>query len=538
MKMILPVNPLLLIRHRAIKATAFAGAVMLLAAAACSADDQTASRGVAAQPTPDAQATIPALARTGNVGLPTPTTVPVANRAVAIEFSAGHEDISQRWDAFHAEIDVWRQGLTQCTPSAAQSALSNFAGDFARITESARALPRSMVIRILADDLIKAAEREESALRLLRDTWQPGNTSNNSSATVAAGDDTEASEGSSADSSHLAIVSPFESLAIARSQSALLRRSVADSLLDRSGRTDAAAQTEIDTFSELLDELELAWDQFHVDYDELRTQVVDLTESEAASLLGATLTRFTDIVSSVRALPDGDATSGIAQILSNAAQQEERGLRRLRSAIQNGGTSAVEEAAQESNGDANGGEESAPADSDGEAVVDTSAYDAFDSQIAVSNAGRVEARRSLTLAKLDLDSETKRQVTEFTGQYDSLTQAWDSFHNSYDDWRKTDGGCDRSQVIQELGRLGVIIGEIAKDARNLPAATVLRPMGELLVEAAEREVRALRDLGNSWQPYNTGAYTTLDQETTTANRLRRQVAVGLQELSERFEISP
>ena len=105
MKMILPVNPLSVIRHKAIKATAFAAALMLLAAAACGSGDQTPSRGVAAQPTPDAQSTITALARTGNVGLPTPTTVPAADRAVAIEFSAGHEDISQRWDAYHAEFD-------------------------------------------------------------------------------------------------------------------------------------------------------------------------------------------------------------------------------------------------------------------------------------------------------------------------------------------------------------------------------------------------------------------------------------------------
>ena len=41
-----------------------------------------------------------------------------------------------------------------------------------------------------------------------------------------------------------------------------------------------------------------------------------------------------------------------------------------------------------------------------------------------------------------------------------------------------------------------------------------------------------------WQPYDTGVYATLDQERTSANKLRRQVTVGLQELFERFGISP
>ena len=93
-------------------------------------------------------------------------------------------------------------------------------------------------------------------------------------------------------------------------------------------------------------------------------------------------------------------------------------------------------------------------------------------------------------------------------------------------------------MIQDLSRFGVSFSEIANEARNLPAATVLRPMGELLVEAAQREERALRDLVNTWRPYDTGVYTTLDQETTAANKLRRQVTVGLQELYERFGISP
>ena len=88
-------------------------------------------------------------------------------------------------------------------------------------------------------------------------------------------------------------------------------------------------------------------------------------------------------------------------------------------------------------------------------------------------------------------------IATFTEDYNALTLDWDSFHKDYDEWRNTDGGCNRSQMMQELGRFGVSFSEIARDARNLPAATVLRPMGGLLVEAAEREERALRDLGDS-----------------------------------------
>lgn len=522
-------NPLKIIKNRAIAATALAAAGLLLAAAACGSDAATPTRGVV-PPIPDAQATITALTRRAEVGTPTPTVVPAADRAVAVAFADGHGALSKRWDAFHSEFDGWRQGLAQCAPGAVQSSLEEFAGNFAQITESARALPRSAVIRNLADDLIRAAEQEEAALRLLRDTWQPGMINNLFSSSLVDDSNPDASENSSVDANPMEGGSPFEQVAAARSQAALLRRSVADSLLDRSSRTDASSQAEIDAFSDLFQELDATWDQFHLDYDELRTEVVALSASEAAVRLGALVAQFTDIVSAVRALPDGDATLHITQILSKAVQEEDRSLRRLRGAVQNSGDSTGTSASDEEGSEASSG--------DAGAGVGTSMYDVFDSQIATSSVSREEARRSLTKVKEDISPETQSAVVAFTNQYDTLTVDWNSFHSSYDEWRKTNGGCDRSQVMRDLGRFGVSFSEIALAARNLPAATVLRPMGELLVEAAQREERALRDLESTWQPYNSGVYATLDQERTSANKLRRQVTVGLQELFERFGISP
>ncbi len=89
-----------------------------------------------------------------------------------------------------------------------------------------------------------------------------------------------------------------------------------------------------------------------------------------------------------------------------------------------------------------------------------------------------------------------------------------------------------------MGQFTAALSKIASDARNLPAATVLRPMGELLVEAAEREERAVRQLRDSWQPFDLEIYGNLDQERSAASKLRRQVSVGIQELLERFGITP
>ena len=519
-------SPLNRLKKRRVAITALSAAGFLLAAAACGSDDAAPSRGVVAAPTPDAQATITALARTSGVGTPTPTAVPAADRAVAVAFAEGHGALVQQWDSFHSEFDGYRLGLTQCTPGAVRSALSVFAGNFGQITESTRALPRPAVVRNLADDLIKAAEQEEAALRLLRDTWQPGATNDSSAAIEIEGNNPEETEESNSPSTSGTVGTPFENVAEARSRAALLRRSVADSLFDRTSRTDEDAQAEIDAFAILFRDLETAWDQFHRDYDDLRTQVADLSASDAATSLSAIVAQFADIVSAVRDLPDADATRSITQTLSEAAQEEDRSLRKLRGAVQDGGGS---EAPSDS------GEEEAGETDTG---MDTSVFGDFDSQIATTNDSRGEARRSLAEVKRDISPEAKNEVANFTEEYDTLTQDWNSFHNEYDQWRKTDGGCNRSEVMRELGRLGASFSEIAREARNLPAATVLRPMGELLVEAADREERAYRDLGDTWEPYDASVYATVDQERDTANKIRRQVTVGLQELFERFGISP
>ena len=58
-----------------------------------------------------------------------------------------------------------------------------------------------------------------------------------------------------------------------------------------------------------------------------------------------------------------------------------------------------------------------------------------------------------------------------------------------------------------------------------------------MVEAARLEQQALNELRNSWEPFDAGAFQGLDRERGTADKLRRQVTLGLQELLERYGIS-
>ncbi|MYC38781.1 MAG: hypothetical protein F4X66_18005 [Chloroflexi bacterium] len=110
---------------------------------------------------------------------------------------------------------------------------------------------------------------------------------------------------------------------------------------------------------------------------------------------------------------------------------------------------------------------------------------------------------------------------------------WDAFHDGYDEWQKTDGGCDRAETLEELGGFSQDMADLGRQVRAMPQSGFLLPVYTLLAEAAEREEKAMRALYNSWRPFTVDAFIAVDEERANAARLRRQANIGLQELHDR-----
>ena len=140
------------------------------------------------------------------------------------------------------------------------------------------------------------------------------------------------------------------------------------------------------------------------------------------------------------------------------------------------------------------------------------------------------------MAKEDSAQDTAA-VEDFAEEFDELLEVWKEFHEDIDDWVDSEGGCDRSEVIETLGEMSLKFGRLADRARNLPTASYLRPMGGLVVQAAEGEAEALRVLRNTWRPFGADVYKALDSQRADAGDLRRLAAVGVEELLDRFQVS-
>ena len=406
--------------------------------------------------------------------------------------------------------------MITCDPSAVQASLVRFSGSIAGTTETARSLSRHSSVRGLADQLILAAEQEEEALRLLRDTWKPdlGEEEPEPEAT-SNGSDSDDSDASEQDES-----SVFEGVAVARSAASAIQKRVADQLSDLEQQTTPAAKNKVDDFDAAVQSASSDWDRFHRNYDSFRTVQGGLTSEEAADRLGDLVNEFTDVVLAIRDLPSTPSTDRAALLLANAVEDEDLALRLLRGAIPNG---------EEGNGEAGNGE--APAT--GELTL----FDFFDVEVVDANAARRQAGLELASALESVSSDSRNAIEAFVTQYTALNEEWAAFHGDYDGWRSTEGGCNRTKAVQALGGFAIRASELSGDVRDLPRATFLRPLGELMVEAAEREEGALKELRISWRPFDPQVFQTLDRQRNTSGKLKRQVALGIQELLESYGVA-
>ncbi len=413
------------------------------------------------------------------------------------DFASQQEALGLEWDQFHRDLDDWRSGLTSCHESAARDALREFAAEFNAITEQARDLPRARVTHKLADMLIEAAEAEEAAFRQLRDRWQTNN------------------------------LSLFEALEQQRSNAARAQNEVADlaseleeELEEASDPEDTQAREE---FSAAFGQIQDDWEAFHTQYADLLDEAGRLTPSEILDSLDQLVQQFRAVVETVRELPADAVVQDMTEMLQDPAEDELELLVEIHDAL----AQAVKEAAA-----ADEVEDDAPAEEEtGHSVEPLLNF--LTRPISAAEAVLEQVDGEITEILERDAAEDLEELRTFLGASKDLLGEWDEFHQRYSEWRRTEGGCDRTQVLEALTEFDVRIGAIGLGVRDLPKSGYLLPMYNLLVEAIDREEGAIRTLRISWQPFTADAFIAVERERDNVNILRREAGVALQELLDR-----
>ena len=450
--------------------------------------------------------------------------LPESTRMSMEQFTLQQQDMAREWDQFHMDFDTWRAGLTSCHRSSVQAALREFTVSFNGVTGLALDLPRSATTRELADLLIEASEGEEASLRQLRDRWQPNN------------------------------ISLFEMVEQKRSEAALAQKKAEDLALDLQNDLEEGSDPEevaaVEAFSQSFEVVESAWEDFHEAYASLREAEMDQDAlSEGVTLL---IEQLNGIITMLDSITPAEATEEMLDSLSEAAEEELAALESLADILAGGDTHPLPPS-------------STPADTGAEAAVPgaiptatpeppsngttepampaghgmsmggdlNDAYDEVDAAVNEAKDALMEISLSISAAVEGDNTESLGDLAEYNDEYRILVDEWDAFHQEYAQWRRTEGGCDRTRVLQSLDQFNLRVSELGRQVRGLPQDSYLLPMYTLLVESAEREEGALRTLRTSWRPFNVDVFKAVDQERLNADRLRRQAEIGLQELRER-----
>ncbi|MCH8062722.1 MAG: hypothetical protein IH861_09475 [Chloroflexi bacterium] len=445
--------------------------------------------------------------------LATAVTLTDAEKAALQEFAARHDRINGEWDEAHSAFDKWRSGLTECSANARLVGLRQFSSDAFAIQALVRSLPRQESTRRLADSVIEAAESEEAAFRSLRDGWTPADTA------------------------------LFEAVDEQISNAERVQNQLKDDLIDLKGRASNESRVLVLAFSLELDKVNAGWDKFHEDYNEFRTG--DGALATSATAISRQVEAFSLITSSIRKLPHDPVTAPITDILLEAAQAEELALRNLRNPPDSGNGSPPprpfeepafpldpNDASEEPGNGAPNGDQNGAAENGSE----VGSFRDFGAHIVRSDSVRRRAAESIGDLLIETSEDNRRAVDAFETEYQALGTEWAGLHENYKEWRSSQGGCDTTKAAQSLSQFSIDFSKVVNDIRNLSTTPLLRPIGELFVQAAEREQVALRSLQSEWRPFDATVYEGIDKERRTGSKLRRQVAAGLSNLLAEYSL--
>ena len=478
------------IRPRPLLLIPFA-AVVLALAAACG---QTTSEAPDVTPRP------------GEPSIDAAVSLSASERAVVADFTDQSSALDGEWSDFREALDEWRAGLIDCHPSSMQDALKDFAVEFKAVTEQAKGLPRAPLTKDLADSLISAAEAEEAAFRELRDRWQPN------------------------------AVSLFEAVEERRTEAGSAQKSAEDFVigtqreLEEEKERPEGEEVEDDSLPALGSVIE-DWDGLHEEYYDLLVHLSVLDVPDILTRIGVLGERLVEIAAVLRDLPATGETESVVEALNEAAQAELSALRQLVRLL-----ASVDGPADPAPSDTESPPDE-PRQSTGAEPDIVSLFSEMNAQVKDVEDVLNDARK-LTPRDVEGDREQNlADLEEFLEGHLALVAEWDAFHDRYDQWRRTEGGCNRAEVARELARFNVEAGRLAQKVRDLPHLSHLLPIYDALVDAAEREEGAVRSLANSWQPFTVDAFKAVDTERVAVDRLRRQAAIGLEELEDRFGAS-
>lgn len=272
-----------------------------------------------------------------------------------------------------------------------------------------------------------------------------------------------------------------------------VRQEAAGKLSQMAAAGEPANAKALAQFSQAFKNIAARWDKLHQDYDAWR-------QKADRGSLDEFVTRFQGILNDIYGTPQPSVARSLAQQWTEAAEKEEAALRKLR-----------------------------------DSPADESQLQGYEQQRLASEKARRQVSKDMEDLTASGLAENKAALDTFSASFRKIAREWDDFNSRYDSWRN-EGIADKEVIDKELSGLVQSLGGVVQRAYQLPQYSLVRPLAELDIEAAEREQQALKKLSQTWKPYDSSYFNTYEQERLAVNRLRRQASAGLADLLLKYRI--
>lgn len=143
----------------------------------------------------------------------------------------------------------------------------------------------------------------------------------------------------------------------------------------------------------------------------------------------------------------------------------------------------------------------------------------------------VEPARPLTQVE-------RAAIDDFVSSQQSIDQEWAMLRQDFDGWRIDLAECHPSAAREALREFAASFTDITASARNLPRTASTKELADTLIDAANAEETAFRQLRDRWQPSNASLLETVELQRAEASRAQNAVVDMSLELQEEYEEGP
>ena len=221
-------------------------------------------------------------------------------------------------------------------------------------------------------------------------------------------------------------------------------------------------------FSTQLQTIEGGWELFYEDFDTWMSDLTECLPSTAQERLREFGAAYTGVADAGRNLPRTATTNEPADLIAEAADQEETSFRHLRDRWQPGNVALFE-------------------------AVE---------QARVGGASAQNDVRDLVAAKQDELEEGPSaaevaEMEEFSDDFDEIADAWDDFHDGYVALAKRESRLESEVLLQRYDELVVQFSAVVLSIEDLQPSDITDDLIDMLLDVAEAELDALKFLAES-----------------------------------------